>query len=210
MKRKLLIILIAILVSSFTYELCVSTFPKNENEKILLIEYKEYSTCRVLKEYKKIKNKESDSCFEFIDILADNSMYDKTNRVLSFYGNFKPADSTRILFWEYGNNRDVNLPYKHSNITWNRFINDSVVRFTLNNKEHILVPGQFFNDSSITIVKSKNELLQYTTEYFIRNHGLIYRKDVLDYRHVIEREYEQARIRDSVDMYDLNQLEEKK
>ena len=210
MKRKLLIILIAILVSSFTYEICVSTFPKNENEKILLIEYKEYSTCRVLKEYKKIKNKESDSCFEFIDILADNSRYDKTNRVLSFYGNFNPADSTRILFWEYGNNRDVNLPYKHSNITWNRFINDSVVRFTLNNKEHILVPGQFFNDSSITIVKSKNELLQYTTEYFIRNHGLIYRKDVLDYRHVIEREYEQARIRDSVDMYDLNQLEEKK
>ena len=210
MKRKLLIILIAILVSSFTYEICVSTFPKDENEKILLIEYKEYSTCRVLKEYKKIKNKESDSCFEFIDILADNSMYDKTNRVLSFYGNFNPADSTRILFWEYGNNRDVNLPYKHSNITWNCFINDSVVRFTLNNKEHILVPGQFFNDSSITIVKSKNELLQYTTEYFIRNHGLIYRKDVLDYRHVIEREYEQARIRDSVDMYDLNQLEEKK
>lgn len=210
MKQKLLVILIAILVSSFTHELCVSTFQKNENEKILLIEYKEYSTCRVLKEYKKIKNKESDFCFEFIDILADYSMYDKTNRVLSFYDNFKLADSTKILFWEYGNNRDVNLPYKHSDITWNCFINDSVVKFTLNNNAHILVPGQFFNDSTITIVKSKNNVLQYTTEYFIRNHGLIYRKDVLDYRHILEREYNQARIRDSIDMNDLNQLEEKK
>jgi len=210
MKQKLLVILIAILVSSFTYELYVSTFPKNENEKILLIEYKENSTCRVLKDYNKIKNRESDSCFEFKDILADYSMYEKTNRVLSFYSNFKLADSTRILFWEYGNNRDVNLPYKHSNITWNCFLNDSVVEFTLNNKEHILVPGQFFNDSSITIVKSRNELLQYTTVYFIRNHGLIYRKDVLDYRQILDREFEQTWIRDSIDMQDLNQLEDKK
>jgi len=210
MKHKLLVVLIAFLVSSFSYELYVSTSPNNENEKILLIEYRENNTCRVLKDYNTIKNRENDSCFDFIDILADYSSYDKTNRVLSIYSNFKLADSTKILLWEYGNIRDFALPYQYSHLTWDCLINDSVVQFTLNNNKHALVPGQFLNDSTISIVKTKNKLLQYTTEYSIRNHGLIYRKDVLDSRKIAEREYEEYRIRDSIDMYNLNQQEKKK
>jgi len=206
MKHKFLIVLIAIVVSSFTNEIFRYNSRSIENNKVLLIEYSQESNFEILKDYKRKKKR-----YHFIACIPSTSNnFNNISKMFYVEETIPLTDSSKVIFWESDTVIDVALPFQHLHLTLDRFINDSIVHLTLNNKKYICSPGQDLFDTIISIETEGKRVTKYTAIFHVNNHGLIFRKNIITERERMRRIYEELRIRDSIDLDDLERWEKKK
>ena len=206
MKHKFLILLLTILGLSFSSgKNRMNNFHKVADGKVLLIEYDQEIFTKIIKDYRKKKDRKSIT--EGLPYTGTN--YDSFNKMLYVDENIQLTDSSKIVFWET-NVMDISLPFRYSYITLDRFVNDSIVQITLNNKKYICSPGQDLFDTITSIETEGKRVTQSTTIFHVKNHGLIFRKNIITERERMRRIYEELRIRDSIDLNDLEKWEKKK
>jgi len=170
--------------------------------KVLLIQYDKKIRFEVIKDYKREKDRYRYMC----GLPISGQDYNSYNRTLNVYGEFNLTDTSKIIFWEH-EPMDISLPFQYSDIVLDALINDSTIQFTYLNQKHILRVGQVFNDSIISFEQEGKRLIKYTIAYQVHNYGLTYKKNIIDDKERIKRRYKENRIQDSLDMFDLNQLE---
>jgi len=207
MKHKFLILIIAIFVSSFSNEKFKKINYPRVNNKILLIEYNEDADLKVLKDYKRKKKG-----YRYMHGLTfSDANYNTYSKILYVDEPITISDSSKIIFWDIDDEiMDISLPFHYSDISLDRFINDSTIQITFNNKKHILESGQEFIDSITSIEKEGKLVVQLSRKFHINNHGLIFKKNIITEKERWRRMDEEQRIRDSIDLDDLEKMDKKK
>jgi hypothetical protein len=209
MKNKFLIIVITILFSSFSNDNKSNISSINSKEYVLLIRYERSVDFEVIKDYKRMKKRYFYVCTQ---PLSGESYYDYSKKVFYSEEFLKLNDSSKIIFWDEDKIevKDITLPYNTSLINIDNLSNDSTFQFTLNNKKHLLAPGQIFCDTLVKFEREKKRVYKITEFVEVRNYGLILKTNIIDIKESNRRAIEEGRIRDSIDIYDLNLLEKKK
>ena len=181
----------------------------DSKEYVLLIRYERSTDFEVIKDYTRKNKRYKYICYQ---PSWGESYYDYGKKVFCSEELLQLNDSSKIIFWDDDNIKvnDITLPFKTSLISIDKLINDSTFQFTLNNQTHLLAPGQIFEDSLVKFDREKKRVYK-TTEFIkVTNYGLILKTNIIDIKESNRRAIEENRIRDSIDMYDLNLLEKKK
>jgi hypothetical protein len=104
----------------------------------------------------------------------------------------------------------IALPFQYYDIILDSFINDSTVQFTLNKKKLILKPGQEYIDSTTSIKTEGKRVIQYNKKFYLKNRGFILKKNIITEKERMDRLNKEDRIRDSMDMIDLENMDKRK
>ncbi len=206
MKSVSLFLLIGILGLSFVDEKIEIKQCTERKGKILLIHYYTNVENKVLKDYKKHNKR-----YRYIHGLpCDGPMYDGKNKILDIYGLYNISDSSKVMFYGDCFEKDILLPFRYSEIGLDSLINDSILGFTLKNKKQILLSNTQFTDTIVSIVKEGKRVIKRTTIYYVKNYGLVNRKNIVDYQERTNRTNEENRIQDSIEIDELRKIDEKK
>lgn len=148
---------------------------------ILLVDYNEYTSCKVLEvDGKKVDHKKQ-FCSAFSGIVDDFSEYFPIKKVFYYDGELELKGNEMILFWDYDFKKAIDsLPFSYSKVIIKTLLNDSTITINLKGKELILRPNEIYNDTNQIITKEENKLLEYTTYFSIENIGLIRKENVID------------------------------
>jgi hypothetical protein len=204
MKHKIFAILTAILFLSFSDKIISRTDYPEKNGKILLFEYDAETDFKVLKDYNKKK-------YPYIHgSRFPNVDYNSYNKILYVDKPINLSDSSKLIFLDTYNVMAISLPFKYSDIALESLVNDSTVQFTLNNKKLILKPGQEYFDSITSIETENKRVIQYNTKFHVQNRGFILRKNIITDKERMDRMNEELKIRDSIDIIDLEKLDKRK
>jgi hypothetical protein len=204
MKHKIFVILTAILFLSFSDKIISRSDYPEKNGKILLFEYEAETDFKVLKDYSKKK-------YPYIHgFRFPNVDYNSYNKILYVDKPINISDSSKLIFFDTYDVMAISLPFQYSDIALDSFINDSTVQFTLNNKTHILKPGQEYFDSLTSIKTENKRVIKYNTKFHVQNRGFILRKNIITDKERMDRMNEELKIRDSIDIIDLEKLDKRK
>jgi hypothetical protein len=206
MKHKVLVILTSILFLSFSDEIISRNENPEKNGKILLFEYETETELKILKDFKR-KNKR----YRYIHgFRLDNADFNSYNKILYVDKPLNVSDSSRLIFLDNYNAMTISLPFQYSDITLDSFVNDSTVQITLNKKKLILKPGQEYIDSTTSIKTEGKRVIQYNKKFYLKNRGFILKKNIITEKERMDRLNKEDRIRDSMDMIDLENMDKRK
>lgn len=194
---KYILLLLLTIVIKLSYSVDKSKISNNPaiKGKALLIYYYERTESNIIKDYK-IHNKR----YRYITYLPiPNPEFNIKTRTLDIEDIFEMTDISRIIFCGEGKALDITLPFHYKEVSLNSLTNDSTIRLTINNRNHMLAPGTVCIDSLNFKIKKGKRIIQQTKIIHIENHGLIYKKNIFDSRGIYRREMEEKRINDSID-----------
>jgi hypothetical protein len=201
MKHKFLIFLISIICLSFSNQPLKKHQESKVDGKVLFISYYEDINIEILKDYKNKKKR-----FRYLSVYPCKCpRYRSYNKTLEIDGEFKITDSSKIIFCSGCETNNISFPYQYSYIQLNSLMNDSIVEFTLNNKKSRLKPGKEYVDSIVSIEKEGKRVIQRTTIFHFENYGLVDKKNIFDSDGQIQRQRDEQRIRDSVEIEYIKQ-----
>jgi len=174
MKRltTILIFLSILTIQSFSQQ--------SHNDMILLINYNEYTSCKVVEidGQKVASNKHF--CGGIPAIVDDFSEFFPIKRVFYYDGNVDLSKNDIILFWDYDVKKQIDsLPFSYSKVKINEITNDTILKIQFNDKSIELAPNENRIDTIILTKKEKNKLVRYTAIISIENLGLIEKKNVI-------------------------------
>jgi hypothetical protein len=206
MKHKVLVILTSILFLSFSDEIISRNENPEKNGKILLFEYETETELKILKDFKRKNKRYRYICGSRLSSAEFNSY----NRILYVDEALNVSDSSRLIFFDTYDVMTIALPFQYFDIILDSFINDSTVQFTLNKKKLILKPGQEYIDSTTSIKTEGKRVIQYNKKFYLKNRGFILKKNIITEKERMDRLNKEDRIRDSMDMIDLENMDKRK
>lgn len=191
---------------SFSDEIVSRNDYPEKNGKILLFEYETETDLIILKDFKR-KNKR----YRYIHgFRLSNAEFNSYNKILYVDKPLDVSDSSRLIFLDNYNAMTISLPFQYSDITLDSFINDSTVQFTLNKKKLILKPGQEYIDSITSIKTEGKRVIQYKAKFHVKNRGFILKKNIITEKERMDMLNKELRIRDSIDIIDLENMDKRK
>lgn len=152
----------------------------SHNDMILLINYNEYSSCKVVEIDGQKVDPNKHFCGEIPAIVDDFSKFFTIKRVFYYDGNIDLSKNDFILFWDYDVKKQIDsLPFSYSKVKINEIINDTILKIKFNDKSIELAPNENKIDTIFLTKKEKNKLVRYTSIISIENLGLIEKKNVI-------------------------------
>jgi hypothetical protein len=206
MKHKVIVILTSILFLSFSDEIISRNDYPEKNGKILLFEYETETDIEILKDFKRKNKRYRYICGSRLSSAEFNSY----NKILYVDEALNVSDSSRLIFFDTYDVMTKTLPFQYSDITLDSFINDSTVQFTLNTKKLILKPGQEYIDSTTSIITEGKRIIQFKKKFHVKNRGFILKKNIITEKERMDRLNKEIRIRDSIDIIDLENMDKRK
>ena len=207
MKPKILVILFGVIFSSFSNEILDLNDFSEKSGKILLIQYETEQDFIVQKDYTGKKKK-----YFYIHGTSPTSSvtWNSDKRILYVDEPINMSDSSKLIFFDNDILSAISLPFQYSDITLDSFINDSIIQFTLNNKKNTLQPGQEYIDSITSIKTEGKRVIQYNTKFYVKNHGFVLKKNIITEKERMDKLNKELRIRDSIDIIDLENMDKRK